>query len=115
MTEHVHGATPKVYFIVYAILVVLLIATVAVYNFQLGTFWAIAFAMIIAVTKALLVVLFFMQVYYSTRLTWVWAALGFIWLGFMGGIIVDYASRTYRMGTTNPLPMQTIPSPPSRQ
>jgi len=38
-------------------------------------------------------VLFFMQVKYSTKLTWVWASLGFIWLSLMFGILGDYATR----------------------
>ena len=37
----------------------------------------------IAVTKATLVVLFFMHVRYSSRLTWVIVVSGFFWLGIM--------------------------------
>ena len=34
-----------------------------------------------------------MGVKYGTRLTWVWAALGFIWLILMFGITIDYVAR----------------------
>ena len=50
-------------------------------------------AMAIAVVKATLVVLFFMQVKYSSRLTWLWAGLGFVWLIFLFSTIGDYLTR----------------------
>lgn len=92
-----HITPPRVYFIVYILLLALLGVTVGLYVLHLGPVMSIVAAMIVAVIKASLVVLFFMQVYYSSKLTWVWAALGFLWLFFLGGIIVDYVSRTFRM------------------
>jgi cytochrome c oxidase subunit 4 len=54
----------------------------------------------IACTKALLVVLFFMHVRWSTRLTWVVAASGFFWLLIMFTITMsDYMSRGWLPGT----------------
>jgi len=54
--------------------------TVWVANFNLpGPLNAIV-ALTIAVFKATLVVLFFMHVRYSSRLTWVFIAAGLIWL-----------------------------------
>ncbi|MBI2220843.1 MAG: cytochrome C oxidase subunit IV family protein, partial [Acidobacteria bacterium] len=51
-------------------------------------------ALTIAVTKATLVVLFFMHVKYSTRLTWVVAASGVVWLAIMVSLTLsDYLSR----------------------
>ena len=51
----------------------------------------------IACTKALLVILFFMHVRWSTRLTWVVAASGFFWLLILFGItMADYL--TPRLG-----------------
>ncbi len=49
----------------------------------------------IAITKALLVILFFMQVKYGTKLTWLWASLGFIWFLLMFGISSDYVTRKW--------------------
>ena len=40
-------------------------------------------ALVIATTKAVLVILFFMHVIYSTRLTWVVVIASFVWLGVL--------------------------------
>jgi len=54
----------------------------------------------IAITKATLVVLFFMHVRWSTRLTWVVAASGFFWLLILFGLtMMDYLSRGWVPGT----------------
>jgi cytochrome c oxidase subunit IV len=54
----------------------------------------------IACTKASLVVLFFMHVRWSTRLTWVVAASGFFWLLIMFGLTMqDYYTRGWVPGT----------------
>jgi cytochrome c oxidase subunit 4 len=51
-------------------------------------------ALTIAVTKAVLVILFFMHVKYSTRLTKVVVVAGFFWLGIMLTITMsDYLFR----------------------
>jgi cytochrome c oxidase subunit 4 len=56
--------------------------------------------LLIAGTKASLVILFFMGVRWSTRLTWVVAASGFFWLLIMFGItMTDYLSRGWVPGT----------------
>jgi cytochrome c oxidase subunit 4 len=54
----------------------------------------------IAMTKALLVILFFMHVRWGTRLTWVVAASGFVWLLILFGItMTDYLTRGWVEGT----------------
>jgi cytochrome c oxidase subunit 4 len=54
----------------------------------------------IACTKALLVILFFMHVRWSSRLTWVVAASGFVWLLILFGItMTDYLTRGWVEGT----------------
>ena len=54
----------------------------------------------IAVTKAALVVLFFMHVRWGTRLTWVIAASGFFWLLILFGLTMqDYLTRGWVDGT----------------
>jgi cytochrome c oxidase subunit 4 len=54
----------------------------------------------IACIKAALVVLFFMHVRWSTRLTWVVVASGFFWLLIMFGLtMTDYFSRGWVEGT----------------
>lgn len=54
----------------------------------------------LAMTKALLVILFFMHVRWSTRLTWVVVASGFFWLLILFGITMsDYLTRGWVDGT----------------
>ena len=53
-------------------------------------------AMSIAVTKGLLVVVYFMHLKYSSRLTWVFAGAGFFWLFILFGLVLsDYVSREW--------------------
>ena len=54
----------------------------------------------VAVTKATLVVLYFMHVRWSSKLTWVVAASGFFWLLIMFAFtMMDYMSRGWLPGT----------------
>jgi cytochrome c oxidase subunit 4 len=92
--EHTHITPPKVYLIVYVVLVVLMGATIYASFWHLGRVNNII-AMGIAVSKAALVVLFFMQVKYSSRLTWLWAGIGFVWLLFLFGTVGDYMTRNW--------------------
>ena len=56
--------------------------------------------LLIASVKALLVILFFMHVRWSTRLTWVVAASGFAWLIILFGLtMTDYLTRGWVEGT----------------
>ena len=54
----------------------------------------------IACTKATLVILFFMHVRWSTRVTWVVVMAGFFWLLILFGLgMSDYLSRGSVQGT----------------
>ncbi len=88
-----HVSSVKSYVLVFAALMVLTVLTVIVAQFDLG--WANdVVALTIAVTKALLVILFFMHVKYSTRLTTLTALAGFFWLALLILITLsDYATR----------------------
>jgi cytochrome c oxidase subunit 4 len=55
--------------------------------------------LLIAGTKATLVILFFMHVRWSSRLTWVVAMAGFFWLLLLFTILGDYISRGWVAGT----------------
>ena len=77
MSEHV--VSRKVYFVIFGALMVGTALTVWVANFDLGT-WNAVVALSIAVFKATLVVLYFMHVRYSSKLTWVFVGAGVIWL-----------------------------------
>jgi len=53
-------------------------------------------ALVIATTKAVLVILFFMHVIHSTRLTWVVVIASFIWLGVLFVLtFADYLTRVW--------------------
>jgi cytochrome c oxidase subunit 4 len=91
MAEHV--TSRKVYFLVFGALMVLTIVTWLVAQVDLG--WANdVVALTIAVVKALLVLLFFMHVRYSTRMTVLTATAGFFWLAILIGLTLsDYLTR----------------------
>lgn len=91
---HHHVTPPKVYLTTFGALLVLMALTIAASYAHLGVMNNVV-AMVIAVTKATLVVLFFMQVRYGTKLTWLWAGLGFVWFLLMFGILSDYISREW--------------------
>ena len=81
------------YYKIFAVLMLLLIATIGVAYIDLGP-WNIVAAMSIAVTKAVLVILFFMHVKYNTKLTWVFVTAGFFWFGIMIAFtMADYLAR----------------------
>jgi cytochrome c oxidase subunit 4 len=71
-----------VYYWVYGALLALTLLTVGVALVDLGPL-NIVLAIGIAVSKALLVMLFFMHLRYSSHLTWIIAAAGIIWLGHL--------------------------------
>jgi cytochrome c oxidase subunit IV len=90
---HHHVVPIKVYLAVFSGLMILLAATVAAAYFNLGIFNNIVM-LSIALAKALLIVLFFMHVRYSSRLTWVFAGVGFLFLAILiGGTMHDYLTR----------------------
>src|SRR5687767_14247196 len=94
-----HIAPPRMYYGVFLALMVGTALTVAVAFFDLGYFNNVVM-LTIACAKALLVVLFFMHVRWSSRLTWVVAASGFVWLMIMFSLtMADYLSRGWVQGT----------------
>jgi cytochrome c oxidase subunit IV len=54
----------------------------------------------VAIVKAMFVVLYFMHVRWGSRLTWVIAGSGFLWLLIMFSFtLMDYMSRGWLQGT----------------
>jgi cytochrome c oxidase subunit IV len=104
MAEHV--TSRKVYFLVFGALMILTVVTWLVAQVDLG--WANDIvALAIAVTKALLVILFFMHVRYSTRMTVLTALAGFFWLAILIFLTLnDYATR-YTPQRAEPAFMET--------
>ena len=90
--EH-NAPSLRSYFVVYGALIVLLLLTVAVAEFHLGTL-GIVLALTIAIAKALLVLFFFMHLRDSSRLTWLFAGAGFVWLLILFTFtLADYLTR----------------------
>jgi cytochrome c oxidase subunit IV len=88
-----HNLSAALYFKIWGMLMVLLLATWAVAQFNLGQLNIVA-AMTIAVAKLLLVILYFMHVRYSSRCTWLFVAAGFFWLTIMFTLTMgDYLTR----------------------
>ncbi len=72
MSQHV--VKPTTYYLVFATLIVLTLL----------------------IAKASLVILFFMHLFYSTRLTWVVALSGLLWLGILiTYTMTDYLTRNW--------------------
>ena len=94
-----HVAPKSLYYVVFLALIVGTVLTVAVAAVDLGPLNNIVM-LTVACFKALLVVLFFMHVRWSTRLTWVVAASGFFWLLILFSItMADYLSRGWVEGS----------------
>jgi cytochrome c oxidase subunit 4 len=91
-----HHVTPKSHlFAVFAALMVLTVLTVLVSRVNLGNF-NLPVAMAVAVTKASLVILIFMEVKYSPKIVQVTAAMGFLFLFILVFYtMTDYLSRNF--------------------
>ena len=94
-----HVAPKSMYYMVFGALILGTILTVAASKVDMGPLNNIVM-LAIACTKASLVILFFMHVRWSSRLTWVVAMSGFFWLLILFGIgMSDYMSRGWVPGT----------------
>ena len=62
-------------------------------SFPGGTLTNNLVSMAIACFKACLVVTIFMGVWYTTKLAKLWSVIGFLWLIFLFGVLIDYKSR----------------------
>jgi cytochrome c oxidase subunit IV len=94
MAEHI--VPKRVYYTIFAILMLCTLLTVLIAFVDLGALNIVA-ALTIAVFKAALVVLYFMHVRYSTRLTWAVVAGSVFWLGILLVLTMsDYLTRAWR-------------------
>ncbi len=92
--DHSHP-TPRLYVLIISILILLTIATWRISFIDLGIFNPVV-ALTIAVIKAVLVILFFMHVFYSSKLTKVTVGAGFFWLLILITLsLLDYISRNW--------------------
>ena len=94
MAEHI--VPTRVYYTIFAVLMLCTGLTVWVAFLDLGALNTVA-ALAIAVFKATLVVLFFMHVKYSTRLTWAVVLGSVFWFGILIALTMsDYLTRPWR-------------------
>jgi len=94
-----HVAPKSLYYTIFAALMVGTVLTVWVAFFDLGFLNNIVM-LAIASAKAMLVVLYFMHVRWSTRLTWLVVGSGFFFLLIMFSLTMsDYLSRGWMAGT----------------
>jgi cytochrome c oxidase subunit IV len=91
-----HVVPTRIYYLIFGILMVCTALTVGIAFVDLGPLNVVA-ALVIAVFKATLVVLFFMHVKYSTRLTWAVVAGSVFWLAILIVLTMsDYLTRPWR-------------------
>lgn len=89
----VHVLPLRLYLTIFGVLLVLTGATVWVAEHDFGALNT-PVAIVIAGFKAALVILYFMHVRYSSRLTVVFALAGFVWLAILLGFtLADFVSR----------------------
>ena len=93
-----HISPKSTYYAIFGALMVLTAITVAVAFVNLGS-WNFPVALGVAITKATLVVLFFMHVKYSSRLTKMIVGMAFFFLLIMFTLtMTDYLSRGWYTG-----------------
>lgn len=93
--EHIHIVSPRIYITIFLALLIGTAITVGVSYLDLGVFNPIV-ALFIAATKMTLVVLFFMHVKYSTKLTKLTVLSGlFVFLALIAMTLSDYISRAW--------------------
>ncbi len=94
--EHVH-VSMKTYYIVFALLMVLLFITIGAAFVDFGHHTInITIALTIAMAKAALVVLYFMHVKYASPLVKIFVIAGFVWFFIALGLtFTDYLTRPW--------------------
>ena len=93
----VHKSSLVAYFAVFFALMIFTTLTVAASRVDLGA-WNTAVALAIAVVKMTLVILWFMHVIHSPRLTWIVVVASFLWLGVLFVLTFsDYLTRAWNI------------------
>ncbi|NTW04043.1 MAG: oxidase [Oscillochloris sp.] len=113
--SHYGHISVRTYWMVFLALMALMVATVGAYYLEktllpLPEVVAVGIAMLIAGAKTALIILFFMHIKVSSKLTQVFAASAFVWLLIMFVIIMgDYFARGWPP-QKGPL-THTVPAP----
>ena len=84
----------RTYLMVFGALIVLLLVTFFASLLPTSEPWSFLIALVIAVVKAVLVILFFMHVKDASRVTWLFCGCSFLWLIIMLALTFgDYLTR----------------------
>ena len=95
MSGNHHVVPTRIYYAIFATLMVLTGVTVAIAYVDLGP-WNTVVAVAIACFKAMIVVLYFMHVKYSTRLIKLTVIAGLYWMGILITLTLgDYLTRAW--------------------
>ena len=93
MSASEHSNDKIWYYIIFSALFILTGTTVAISYVDLGAFNG-AVAVTIASIKALLVMIYFMHLRHSSRLTWMYAGVAVLWVILMiTGFLSDYIAQ----------------------
>jgi len=110
---HAHVTPTRTYLLIWAALIALTLLTVLLSSVPLGE-WHTPVGLLIAVTKATLIVLFFMHAMGGSRLVWMVIATSILFLAIMYGITFsDYATRNLDASVRDPA-RPTAPAAPGR-
>jgi cytochrome c oxidase subunit 4 len=89
-----HITSEKTYYLIFAALIGLTMLTVALSFIHLPEAGHFVVGMAIALSKAILVVLFFMHLLHSSRLSWMFLLAGLFWVGILMSLtLADYLTR----------------------
>ena len=91
-----HAPSPKTYYLIFGVLIALTILTVGAAYVTMPAWLHTPVALAIAAVKGTLVLLFFMHLWHSPRLTWLVAYGSLLWLAIMLALTFsDYLTRRW--------------------
>src|SRR4028119_1435932 len=93
--DHHHIVTPATYVKAILVLMVLLIVTVLAARVEMGIL-NVPIALLIATVKALVIMMYFMHLKFSSKLVWIFAGAAFVFVGIMFALTMsDYFTRDW--------------------
>ena len=104
-----HASSMRTYLLVWAALIVLTLSTVGLTYLDLGE-WHTPVGLLIAVTKAVLIVLFFMHALESGKLVWMVISVAVLFLAILYSLtFADVATRALDDAVRDPAPHSARP------
>lgn len=94
IAEHSHAKPARIYIFNILFLLVMLFITVGAAHVDMGGTLGVIVMLTIAFIKTMAIILFFMHVYWSSRLTMAFVIAGFFWLSILFCFtLCDYVTR----------------------